>query len=144
MELLLMTHERNNNIDLLLVLLKQVLLKRDDFKLVIMSATINANLFIDYFPKKEFKFGFVHSEGTQLFPVKEYFLQDSVNKFDDKGNLKNKLYIKAAIKVLSKILQTTKDGGILIFMPSKADLIQGCLMLELDLKQKDIFVSHAR
>lgn len=132
-------HERNNNIDLLLILLKQVLLKRDDFKLVIMSATINAKLFIDYFPKKKFKFSHVHSEGTQLFPVKEYFIEESVNKFDNRGNLKNKLYIKAAIKILNKILNTTEEGAILIFMPSKADLIQGCLTLELDMKQKNIF-----
>lgn len=132
-------HERNNNIDLLLVLLKQLLLKRSDFKLVIMSATINTKLFIDYFPKKEFKFGYVHSEGTQLFPVKEYFIKDKVNKFDKRGNLENKLYIKAAIKVLNKVLQTTDEGGILIFMPSKADLRQGCLLLESDMRRKDVY-----
>jgi hypothetical protein len=42
-------HERSIDIDKLLALLKKVLLVRPNFKIVIMSATINEKLFIKYF-----------------------------------------------------------------------------------------------
>lgn len=42
-------HERSLDIDILLVNLKKILLIRPDFKVVIMSATINTDLFTKYF-----------------------------------------------------------------------------------------------
>ena len=42
-------HERQVNIDLLLRLIKELLPKRPDFKLIIMSATINSSVFRNYF-----------------------------------------------------------------------------------------------
>jgi hypothetical protein len=42
-------HERSLDIDILLVNLKKILLVRPDFKVVIMSATINTDLFKNYF-----------------------------------------------------------------------------------------------
>ena len=46
-------HERGVNIDLLLLLLKDLVIRRPTFKLIIMSATINEKVFIDYFPKEQ-------------------------------------------------------------------------------------------
>jgi HrpA-like RNA helicase len=42
-------HERHLHGDFLLGVLKCLLHQRDDFKLILMSATININLFSDYF-----------------------------------------------------------------------------------------------
>ncbi|KDN62326.1 putative pre-mRNA-splicing factor ATP-dependent RNA helicase prp43 [Colletotrichum sublineola] len=42
-------HERTVDLDLLLALLKKVMQRRKDFKVVIMSATMDAKLFQDYF-----------------------------------------------------------------------------------------------
>ncbi|GKT66321.1 pre-mRNA splicing factor ATP-dependent RNA helicase PRP43 [Colletotrichum tofieldiae] len=42
-------HERTVNLDLLLALLKKVVQRRKDFKVVIMSATMDTKLFQDYF-----------------------------------------------------------------------------------------------
>jgi HrpA-like RNA helicase len=51
-------HERKVQIDFLLYLLKNVLENRNDFKLIIMSATINVDIFKDYFKK----FKFIHED----------------------------------------------------------------------------------
>jgi pre-mRNA-splicing factor ATP-dependent RNA helicase DHX15/PRP43 len=42
-------HERNVQIDILLFFLKNILYHRSDFKLIIMSATINSSVFKNYF-----------------------------------------------------------------------------------------------
>ena len=42
-------HERSINTDLLLGFLKNILEKRKDFHLIVTSATINENLFSEYF-----------------------------------------------------------------------------------------------
>lgn len=42
-------HERGMNEDFLLIILKDLLQKRDDIKLILMSATLNPELFSNYF-----------------------------------------------------------------------------------------------
>ena len=44
-------HERNAEIDFLLIILKDLLTRRPDLKLVLMSATLNAGLFANFFQK---------------------------------------------------------------------------------------------
>ena len=66
-------HERNLDSDFLLIILKDVLPNRPDLKLVLMSATINAELFSSYFggcPVLTIP-GFTH-------PVDDHFLEDVV------------------------------------------------------------------
>ena len=59
-------HERHLQSDLLLGLIAEIILQRDDLRLVLMSATINLELFQNYF------------EGTleclTSFTIKEYVL----------------------------------------------------------------------
>ena len=50
-------HERSVETDLLLLLLKKVCKQRKELKIIIMSATVNLDIFRDYFPKSSFKFG---------------------------------------------------------------------------------------
>ncbi|CAO3668843.1 unnamed protein product [Umbelopsis ramanniana] len=76
-------HERSVDSDFLLVLLRDVLSRRKDIKLVLMSATINQKLFSDYFnkaPTIEIP-GFTH-------PVTDYYLEDILEKTGHKSNLK--------------------------------------------------------
>ncbi|KAI7863168.1 P-loop containing nucleoside triphosphate hydrolase protein [Spinellus fusiger] len=92
-------HERSVDSDFLLIILRQVLKKRKDLKVVLMSATINQKLFSDYFggaPAIEIP-GFTH-------PVKDIYLEDIIemtsfvsklpmpkqdNKEERTGNLAN-------------------------------------------------------
>jgi ATP-dependent RNA helicase DHX36 len=64
-------HERGINEDLLLIILKDLLPKRPDLKLVLMSATLNAAAFKSYFPGA----GMVHIPGF-TFPVAVKYLED--------------------------------------------------------------------
>ncbi|KAF3908610.1 hypothetical protein AA313_de0200867 [Arthrobotrys entomopaga] len=66
-------HERSLDSDFLLVLMKRLLKKRKDLKLVLMSATLNAQVFADYFGNVEI----VNIEG-RTFPVNDYYLDDVV------------------------------------------------------------------
>ncbi|KAI8145909.1 P-loop containing nucleoside triphosphate hydrolase protein [Fennellomyces sp. T-0311] len=67
-------HERSVDSDFLLIILREVLKKRKDLKVVLMSATINQQVFADYFggaPAIEIP-GFTH-------PVKDYYLEDIIS-----------------------------------------------------------------
>eukprot|EP00117_Sycon_ciliatum_P013397 scpid18108/ scgid5431/ Probable ATP-dependent RNA helicase DHX36; DEAH box protein 36; MLE-like protein 1; RNA helicase associated with AU-rich element ARE len=66
-------HERNINSDFLMIIIKQLLPRRPDLKLVLMSATLNQELFSQYF----YNCPSVHVPGT-AFPVQEYMLEDVV------------------------------------------------------------------
>lgn len=64
-------HERSVDSDFLLIILREVLKKRKDLKVVLMSATINQELFSNYFngaPAIEIP-GFTH-------PVEDFYLED--------------------------------------------------------------------
>lgn len=83
-------HERGMNEDFLLIVLKDLLPRRPDLRLILMSATLNAELFSNYFggaPTIHIP-GFTH-------PVRAHFLEDvleltgykltSFNQIDDYG-----------------------------------------------------------
>lgn len=102
-------HERSLDIDLLLGLLKKVLLVRPEFKLVIMSATIKKELFIDYF----YNAPYIHIEKTlqNNNPVTiEYLESVSFN------------YVYSILKKIDEIIQTNKKGDIIVFISGIDDL----------------------
>jgi HrpA-like RNA helicase len=122
-------HERGVQIDFLLLLLKDLILRRPNFKLIIMSATVNQNIFINYFPKDKFKFSVVDAGEIPNFPIEEHFLDKPINRFDEKGNLINKEFIEAAVNQAIKILRETDKGDILIFFCGKGEAQDGCTLL---------------
>ena len=129
-------HERNMRIDLLLLETKELITRRPDFKLIIMSATIDENIFINYFPKKEFKFDVIRAEGKPHFPVESIFLPKGgeVNKFDKDGNLVNKLWIDKMVEIIMKILKESDGGDILAFVTGKGDSADVCTQLRTKIK----------
>ncbi|XP_023258211.1 ATP-dependent RNA helicase DHX36-like, partial [Seriola lalandi dorsalis] len=66
-------HERNLQSDVLLVIVKDLLNLRDDLKVILMSATLNAEKFSKYFDKCPM----IHIPGL-TFPVEEFLLEDIV------------------------------------------------------------------
>lgn len=86
-------HERGMNEDFLLIVLKDLLPRRRDLRLILMSATLNAELFSSYFGGAPT----IHIPGF-TFPVRAYFLEDvlevtgykltSFNQIDDYGQEK--------------------------------------------------------
>ncbi|KAK8936318.1 putative pre-mRNA-splicing factor ATP-dependent RNA helicase [Platanthera zijinensis] len=68
-------HERGMNEDFLIIICRDLLPRRPDLRLVLMSATINANLFSEYFENTPV----MHIPGF-TFPVAELFLEDILEK----------------------------------------------------------------
>ena len=71
---LLQVHERNRHSDFILILVREMLKKRQDVKVILMSATISADTFTSYFNDCA-RF---HVQGF-TFEVKDYYL-DAVLK----------------------------------------------------------------
>lgn len=126
-------HERNVNIDLLLLLLKQLVLKRPSFKLIIMSATINTQIFVDYFPKSQYKFAMLDAGKKPNFPIKTIYLNKPINKYDANGNIIDNNYFDVAVDKVVSLLKETNDGDILVFFPKKGDTTDGCSQLSIRL-----------
>lgn len=68
-------HERGMNEDFLLIILKQLIEKRNNLKLVLMSATLDAELFSSYFSNAPV----INIPGF-TYPVQEYYLEDLLDK----------------------------------------------------------------
>lgn len=66
-------HERGVNEDLLLIVLKEVLALRPDLKVILMSATLNADKFVAFYPGSKP----VHISGY-TFPVDVRYLEDAL------------------------------------------------------------------
>ncbi|XP_049617276.1 putative ATP-dependent RNA helicase DHX57 [Syngnathus scovelli] len=67
-------HERTDESDFLLLVLKDLIHQRPDLKIILMSATLNANLFSEYF----YDCPTVHIPG-HTFPVTQLFLEDAIS-----------------------------------------------------------------
>lgn len=68
-------HERSEESDFLLLILKDLLKKRKDLRVILMSATLNAKLFSDYFGNVP-----VLEIPGRTFPVEQLFLEDILEK----------------------------------------------------------------
>lgn len=113
-------HERNVSIDFLLLLLKNHVLTNPSFKLIIMSATINAEVFKTYFNVADIKFGSIHISSTPNFAIAQHYLEKPIPI----QQRKNKLAI--VMQKLFTILTTTKTGDILIFVATVKETLRGC------------------
>ena len=68
-------HERDMQSDFILTLLKDLVKVRSDLKVILMSATLNAPAFSKYF------YNCPHiSIPGRIYPVKEYFLEDVLER----------------------------------------------------------------
>ena len=69
-------HERDVNSDFLLIILKRLLRQRPDLKVVLMSATLNADRFADYFRTNSGVLCPCLNIPKRCFPVRSFYLQD--------------------------------------------------------------------
>nr|OQO26497.1 hypothetical protein B0A51_08085 [Rachicladosporium sp. CCFEE 5018] len=70
-------HERSLDTDFLLVLLRDVLKKRKDLRVILMSATLDSNTFEKYFVSAKLSVGMVEIQG-RTHPVTDVYLDDIV------------------------------------------------------------------
>ncbi|KAI0377971.1 P-loop containing nucleoside triphosphate hydrolase protein [Hypomontagnella monticulosa] len=70
-------HERSLDTDFLLSIIRDVLKRRKDLKLVLMSATLDAATFQSYFTSEGLRVGLVEIAG-RTYPVEDYYLDDII------------------------------------------------------------------
>ncbi|KAF2681631.1 P-loop containing nucleoside triphosphate hydrolase protein [Lentithecium fluviatile CBS 122367] len=134
-------HERSLDTDFLLVLLRDILRRRKDLKVILMSATLDAEVFQRYFADVG-PVGRVEIEG-RTYPVTDYYLDDIIHAtgFTGQGadfeeeptekslsaNLRsvgfgiNYDLIAETVRCIDGQLGP-KDGGILIFLPGTMEI----------------------
>lgn len=99
-------HERSLNTDVLFGLLREVVARRNDLKLIVTSATMNAEKFSTFFGNVP-----IYKIAGRTFPVDVLF---SKNPCED--------YVEASVKQCVQIHLQPTAGDVLIFMPGQEEI----------------------
>lgn len=120
-------HERSLSSDVLLSLLKKVLRKREDLRVVISSATLEAERFVDFFNpdvgeevwgKSREEYGRIVGIQGRTHPVEVQYLAKPVNN-----------YIDTAVETVMDIHKDEADGDILVFLTGREEIDDAIDML---------------
>ncbi|TRY79169.1 hypothetical protein TCAL_09988 [Tigriopus californicus] len=103
-------HERSLNTDVLFGLLRSVVSRRSDLKLIVTSATMDSQKFADFFGNVP-----VFKIPGRTFPVDVLYSKATVED-----------YVDAAVKQSIQIHLTGNEGDMLIFMPGQEDIEVTC------------------
>lgn len=143
-------HERSVDTDLIVILLKNLMGRIPGLKIVLMSATVNVDVFKKFFGHLET----CHIEG-RTFPIKDYFLEEVLeildfkikrkkisydddveedpylkpsadSKFFRSGQLDYDLITGLVNHVHQRLLHEGNDGSILIFLPGVGEISSCC------------------
>ncbi|EFH47800.1 EMB3011 [Arabidopsis lyrata subsp. lyrata] len=112
-------HERSLNTDVLFGILKKVVARRRDFKLIVTSATLNAQKFSNFFGSVP-----IFNIPGRTFPVNILY---SKTPCED--------YVEAAVKQAMTIHITSPPGDILIFMTGQDEIEAACFSLKERMEQ---------
>ena len=116
-------HERSLNIDFVLGILKTLLTRRKDLKLIITSATIDTRKFSESFGNAP-----VIEVSGRMFPVDVSYFSELEKETDkDNGDL---THIELAVKAVNQLDRKKASGDILVFMPTEQDIRDTCEMME--------------
>lgn len=121
-------HERSLNTDLLLALIKKKLLDRLDLRLIIMSATADADRLADYF----YGCQTFHVKGRN-FPVEIKYVPD-VSVEASFNSVPNSLggaraavsYVNDVVRLVSMIHKNEEEGAVLAFLTSQLEVEWAC------------------
>lgn len=106
-------HERSLNIDFVLGLLKRILAERKDFKVIVSSATMNAEAFSRYFDNCP-----IVTIDTQVFPVTMIYDPPLIEASTSNDNAVDALLMKIE-NIIDRVLDDRTEGDILVFLPGE-------------------------
>uniref|UniRef100_A0A0R3RPC4 RNA helicase n=1 Tax=Elaeophora elaphi TaxID=1147741 RepID=A0A0R3RPC4_9BILA len=115
-------HERSLNTDVLFGLLRDVIARRADLKLIVTSATMDAEKFANFFGGHTPCF----TIPGRTFPVEIFHARTPMED-----------YVDAAVKQAVRVHLGGTDGDILIFMPGQEDIEVTCGMIKNQLEELD-------
>jgi len=122
-------HERSLNIDFILGILKTILVRRRDLRVVITSATIDTEKF-----SKAFGDAPVIEVSGRLYPVEVRYRPSDAGadgKADGKPDGKeDQTPPEAAVRAVDELVERRERGDILIFMPTEQDIRETCGLLD--------------
>jgi len=114
-------HERSLNIDFILGILKTLLKKRKDLKVIITSATIDTEKF-----SKAFDNAPVIEVSGRMYPVDvQYFTIEQESEGSDE-----RTHVEMAAFAVDKLQKKSLYGDIIVFMPTEQDIRETCEILE--------------
>jgi ATP-dependent helicase HrpA len=124
-------HERSLNIDFLLGYLRQLLPRRPDLKVIISSATIDAESFSNSFGNAP-----VIEVSGRLYPIEVLYRSPDGDDGDDSGGG----YVEEAVAAVADILDLYGEGDMLVFMPTERDIRETCDKLRDISRRRDLTV----
>ena len=108
-------HERTLATDILMGLLKEVAKQRPDIKIIVMSATLDAGKFQDYFDKAP-----LLTIPGRTFPVEIFYTPEPERD-----------YLEAAIRTVIQIhMSEEQEGDILLFLTGQEEIEDACKRLQ--------------
>lgn len=109
-------HERTLATDILMGLLKEVVKRRPDLKLIIMSATLDAQKFQKYFMNAP-----LLAVPGRTHPVEIFYTQEPERD-----------YVEAALRTVLQIHATEAEGDILLFLTGEEEIEDACRKINME------------
>jgi RNA helicase HrpA len=117
-------HERSLNIDFILGMLKGILARRPEFRVIVSSATINVEVFSEYFDGCP-----IVTIDAPMFPVEMIYSPPEIE--GDPESL-----LRAIGGIVARIMERRGPGDILIFLPGEM-AIKDCMLALADLDERE-------
>ncbi|ORY64133.1 P-loop containing nucleoside triphosphate hydrolase protein [Pseudomassariella vexata] len=112
-------HERTLATDILMALLKQLANRRPDLKIIVMSATLDAQKFQKYFHDAP-----LLAVPGRTHPVQIYYTPEA-----------EKDYVEGAIRTVLQIHATEDEGDILLFLTGEEEIEDTCRKISLEVDE---------
>lgn len=146
-------HERSVDSDFLLIILKRIMNKFPKLKIVLMSATINTETFMNFFSTPV---NHIHIEG-RTFPIEDHYLDSILENLDysittyegqiikpkadshffKSGTLSYELISQLCVYVDDKLTSERNTGSILIFLPGIMEINKCIRAVEKEFQKSD-------
>ena len=110
-------HERKVQIDMLLLFLKKIMLKRPDFRVIIMSATIDSDKYKKYFGS-EIKSNIINVTGKTNFEITTHYLDYPI-----------KTYIPEGIKIIDQLRSKGDIQDLIFFITTSKEAVDLCKVI---------------
>jgi len=114
-------HERTLATDILMGLLKGVAKRREDLRLIIMSATLDAQKFQRYFSIKKESPAPLFKVPGRTHPVEIFYTQEPEPD-----------YVEAAIRTVLMIHRAEGEGDILLFLTGEEEIEDACRKIKIE------------